>query len=392
MLMGNYSRVDLAFVKGEGAVLWDEKGDDYIDFGSGIGVCSLGHAPKKLAKVLAKQAETLLHTSNIYRIRPQEELAAKFDELLGSKHYVFFANSGAEANECAIKLARKFGKRDGGERYEIFSLANSFHGRTIATLKLTGQEKFHPRDFAPYPEAFSYFGSIDEIISNLNEKTCAVMIELVQGEGGVCPLPKEDVQKLAKVCKERNILFITDEVQCGAYRTGEFVTSKIYGVTPDIITFAKGIAGGVAIGACASREDIFTPGDHGSTFGGNFLATAAGNCVLAELEKLKNSGALDKTIRTFEAGLDALASNFSDLIEKRVGLGLMQGLILRDPANLKKIFEAALKRRVLILKSGAATLRFLPALNIDENAMEKGFKRLGKALEDVREESKNEAN
>ncbi|AII14866.1 N-succinyldiaminopimelate-aminotransferase / acetylornithine transaminase [Campylobacter iguaniorum] len=382
MLMQNYARVNLGFKKGKGAVLWDFDDKDYIDFGSGIGVCSLGHSHKKLAKTISKQAHTLLHTSNIYQIKPQEKLSDKMCELLREPYYVFFANSGAEANECAIKLARKYGNSFKEKKYEIFSLANSFHGRTIATLKLTGQEKFHPNDFAPYPEAFKFFGSIDEIIANLSDKTAAVMVELVQGEGGINPLDKADIQKLAKVLKEKKILFITDEVQCGVYRTGEFVTSQIYGVSPDIITFAKGLGGGVAMGACASKEDIFKFGDHGSTFGGNFLATTAGICVLDELEKLKVDGKLDETISEFEAMLDSLVERFPNLFVKRVGLGLMQGLVLKNPENLGKIFTKAMENRVLILKSGKDTLRFLPPLNITKKEIKKGYKRLLKTLKD----------
>lgn len=380
MLMKNYSRVNLAFKKGIGSILIDEKGRDFIDFSSGIGVCSLGHGHKKLTKTIAKQASNLLHTSNIYQIRPQENLANQICRLLKSPYYLFFANSGAEANECAIKLAKKYAFKKGITQVEIFSLSNSFHGRTITTLKLTGQDKFHPQDFAPYPEGFKFFDSIDEIIANLSENTAAVFVELVQGEGGINPLDMKQVQNLAKILKQKDILLVTDEVQCGVYRTGEFVTSQIYGIKPDIITFAKGLGGGVAIGACASRKDIFEAGDHGSTFGGNFLASSAGKMVLGELEKLKNSGKLDKTIANFTKELDKIVAKFPNLIQKRVGLGLMQGLLLKDPANLAKIFENAIKFRVLILKSGKATLRFLPPLNITQKEIKTGFKRLEKAL------------
>lgn len=384
MLMKNYSRVNLAFKKGFGSILIDETGRDFIDFSSGIGVCSLGHGHKKLAKTISKQASNLLHTSNIYQITPQTKLAEKICKLLKSPYYLFFANSGAEANECAIKLAKKHGFKKGIKEVEIFSLSNSFHGRTMATLKLTGQDKFHPQDFAPYPQGFRFFDSIDEIIANLNDNTAAVFIELVQGEGGINPLDKKKVQNLAKILSQKGILLVTDEVQCGVYRTGEFVTSQIYGIKPDIITFAKGLGGGVAIGACASKQDIFEAGDHGSTFGGNFLASSAGICVLNELQKLKNSGKLDKTIANFTKELDKIAKKFPNLIEKRVGLGLMQGLVLKDSTNLNKIFENAIKFRVLILKSGKATLRFLPPLNISQKEINLGFKRLEKAFLEIK--------
>lgn len=381
MLMNNYARVDLGFKKGHGATLIADDGRDFIDFGSGIGVCSLGHAPKGLARIISKQANTLIHSSNLYKIAPQNELGERICELLGSKYYVFFANSGAEANECAIKLARKYGAPKG--KNEIISLANSFHGRTIATLKLTGQEKFHPSHFEPFPDGFSYYDSIDEIIKNASERTAGVIIELVQGEGGIHALELKEVAKLAKFCKENDILLITDEVQCGVYRTGEFVASKLYGISPDIITFAKGLGAGVPIGACASKYDIFSPGDHGSTFGGNFLATSAGNYTLGELLRLKKSGQIDKMIENFTKELDKLAKKYKILIKARTGLGAMCGLELHKSEHLSLLFEAALNNGVLVLKSGKATLRFLPPLNISKDEMKKGFKRLDKAFKEV---------
>ena len=379
MLMNNYSRADVGFVRGDGAILWDDSGKDYIDFASGIGVCALGHSHKGVAKIISKQAKTLLHTSNLYNITPQYKLADKISNLLGGGYELFFANSGAEANECAIKLARKFGYKQ-GKKSEIISLANSFHGRTIATLAMTGQDKFHPDDFAPYPDGFKFYDTIDEIIENLDENTAAVIIELVQGEGGINPLDKEKVQELARVLSERDILLITDEVQCGVYRTGEFVTAKIYEIEPDIITFAKGLGNGVPIGACASKKAIFTPGDHGSTFGGGFLVTSVAGYVLNELENLKNSGKLDKKISKFEKKLDKLVSKNSDIFEKRVGIGLMQGIVVKDVEFLAKIVAKALECGLLVLRSGKDTLRFLPPLNLSKKELKEGFIRLNLAI------------
>ena len=379
MLMNNYSRADVGFVRGDGAILWDDSGKDYIDFASGIGVCALGHSHKGVAKIISKQAKTLLHTSNLYNIAPQTRLANKISNLLGGEYELFFANSGAEANECAIKLARKYGYSN-GKKSEIISLKNSFHGRTIATLAMTGQDKFHPDDFAPYPDGFKFYDTIDDIIANLNENTAAVIIELVQGEGGINPLDKEKVQELARVLSERDILLITDEVQCGVYRTGEFVTAKIYEIEPDIITFAKGLGNGVPIGACASKKAIFTPGDHGSTFGGGFLVTSVAGYVLNELENLKNSGKLDKKISKFEKKLDKLVSKNSDIFEKRVGIGLMQGIVVKDVEFLAKIVAKALECGLLVLRSGKDTLRFLPPLNISKKELKEGFIRLNLAI------------
>ncbi|WP_293651429.1 aminotransferase class III-fold pyridoxal phosphate-dependent enzyme [uncultured Campylobacter sp.] len=379
MLMNNYSRADVGFVRGDGAILWDDSGKDYIDFASGIGVCALGHSHKGVAKVVAKQAKTLLHTSNLYNIAPQAKLANKISNLLGGGYELFFANSGAEANECAIKLARKFGFNK-GRKSEIISLKNSFHGRTIATLAMTGQDKFHPDEFGAYPDGFKFYDSIDDIIANLNENTAAVIIELVQGEGGINPLDKDKVQNLAKILNQKDILLITDEVQCGVYRTGEFVTSKLYDITPDIITFAKGLGNGVPISACATRKSIFSPGDHGSTFGGGFLVTAVSEYVLDKLDELKNSGKLDKIIAKFENKIDKLIEENSDIFLKRVGIGLMQGVVLKDPNLLSQIVSKALENRVLVLRSGDRTLRFLPPLNLSKKEMKEGFIRLNLAI------------
>ena len=383
-LMDNFARVNVALVRGEGSVVYDEAGKDYVDFGAGIGVNCLGHANEIVLEAIGTQAAQIIHGSNIYRILPQEALAQKISELLGYRSYAVFCNSGAEANEAAIKMARKYGTVNfPNKKFEILTLRNSFHGRTLATLQATGQEKFHPEIFAPYMPGFKFFDDIEDIIAHIDENSVAVMIELVQGEGGIKPLDKTSVQRLAAVLKEKKLLLITDEVQCGVYRTGEFATSQIYDIRPDIITFAKGLAGGVPIGACVAQQNIFAPGEHGSTFGGNFLATSTALAVLSQLEFLKASGKLDKTIKRFIKKLDGLAADYPSLIEKRVGLGLMQGLVLRDEKNLGEIFNKALQNGLLILKSGKRTLRFLPALNIKKSEIKEGFARLRKSLDEI---------
>jgi len=383
-LMDNFARVNVALVRGEGSIVYDEAGKDYVDFGAGIGVNCLGHANEIVLEAIGTQAAQIIHGSNIYRILPQEALAQKISELLGYRTYAVFCNSGAEANEAAIKMARKYGTVNfPNKKFEILTLRNSFHGRTLATLQATGQEKFHPEIFAPYMPGFKFFDDIEEIIAHIDENSVAVMIELVQGEGGIKPLDKASVQRLAAVLKERKLLLITDEVQCGVYRTGEFATSQIYDIRPDIITFAKGLAGGVPIGACVAQQNIFAPGEHGSTFGGNFLATSTALAVLSQLEFLKASGKLDKTIKRFIKKLDGLTADYPSLIEKRMGLGLMQGLVLRDEKNLGEIFNKALQNGLLILKSGKRTLRFLPALNIKKSEIKEGFARLRKSLDEI---------
>ena len=383
-LMDNFARVNVALVRGEGSIVYDEAGKDYVDFGAGIGVNCLGHANEIVLEAIGTQAAQIIHGSNIYRILPQEALAQKISELLGYRTYAVFCNSGAEANEAAIKMARKYGTVNfPNKKFEILTLRKSLHGRTLATLQATGQEKFHPEIFAPYMPGFKFFDDIDDIIAHIDENSVAVMIELVQGEGGIKPLEKASVQRLAAVLKEKKLLLITDEVQCGVYRTGEFATSQIYDIRPDIITFAKGLAGGVPIGACVAQQNIFAPGEHGSTFGGNFLATSTALAVLSQLEFLKASGKLDKTIKRFIKKLDAIAADYPSLIEKRVGLGLMQGLVLRDEKNLGEIFNKALQNGLLILKSGKRTLRFLPALNIKKSEIKEGFARLRKSLDEI---------
>ena len=383
-LMDNFARINVALVRGEGSIVYDEAGKDYVDFGAGIGVNCLGHANEIVLEAIGTQAAQIIHGSNIYRILPQEALAQKISELLGYRSYAVFCNSGAEANEAAIKMARKYGTVNfPNKKFEILTLRNSFHGRTLATLQATGQEKFHPEIFAPYMPGFKFFDDIEDIIAHIDENSVAVMIELVQGEGGIKPLDKASVQRLAAVLKEKKLLLITDEVQCGVYRTGEFATSQIYGIRPDIITFAKGLAGGVPIGACVAQQNIFAPGEHGSTFGGNFLATSTALAVLSQLQFLKASGKLDKTIKRFIKKLDGLAADYPSLIEKRVGLGLMQGLVLRDEKNLGEIFNKALQNGLLILKSGKRTLRFLPTLNIKKPEIKEGFARLRKSLDEI---------
>ncbi|MBE3022247.1 acetylornithine transaminase [Campylobacter sp. 7477a] len=382
-LMDTYARFDVGFERGEGATLFDEDGNDYVDFASGIGVNALGYAHKKIVRAITKQAKNLLHTSNIYHIKPQERLAKEISKQIGYKTYTFFCNSGAEANECAIKLARKYGATHFKEKkFEIISLGNSFHGRTLATLQATGQDKFHPEIFAPYMEGFKFYSTIEDVIKNINDNTVAVMIELVQGEGGIKALDKDEVKRLAKELKKRELLLITDEVQCGVYRTGEFITSKLYDIKPDVITFAKGLGGGVGIGACVSKKSIFTPGDHGSTFGGNFLATSVGLATLKELKALKKDGEMDKISAEFNEHLDEVVKKNGKIFEQKQGLGMMLGLELKDGIDLAKIISLALKNRVLVLRSGVKTLRFLPPLNISKKEMKEGFARLQKTLDE----------
>ncbi len=383
-ILHSYARNYINFIYGKNATLYDENKKDYIDFTAGIGVVSVGHGNEKLSSALCEQAKNIIHISNIFVIEPQAKLAKKLVELSGYDMRCFFANSGAEATEGAIKIARKYGE-EGGEpkRYKIITLKHSFHGRTITSLKATGQEKMH-NFFGPYPDGFVYANDIDEVEKLCDHKTVAVMIELVQGEGGVEPQNKQKVQVLAKILKEKDILLIVDEVQTGIYRTGELFASNLYGIKPDIIAVAKGLGGGVPVGVVMTRlKDIFSYGDHGSTFGGNYLSTIAGNVVLEILTKMKNNGLLDETMLYFSDKLEHFALIHKNIINKTVGLGLMRGFRINNAENLSKIIAKALEHRVLVLKAGRNTLRFLPPLTITKEEIDIGFERLEDAFKDL---------
>ena len=380
-VLPTYARQDLSFVRGENARLYDSEGREFIDFTSGIGVASVGHGNPRTAKAICEQVSRITHISNLYLIEPQAECARRIVQQSGYDMKCFFGNSGAEANEGAIKIARKYGEVDGEvKRYKIITLEHSFHGRTITALKATGQESMH-NYFGPYPDGFAYAKSIDEIEGLIDGHTVAVMIELVQGEGGVQPLERAKVQALEKMLKSRDILLMVDEVQTGVYRTGEFLASNLYGIEPDVITLAKGLSGGVPIGVVmTSKKEIFGPGDHGSTFGGNYLSTTAANAVLDELEAYKQSGRLDEAFLYFDKLLGELHEANPALFAEKVGFGMMRGLRVKDAATLAAIIGAARNEGLLVLKAGRNTLRMLPPLTITREEMDEGFDRLRRAL------------
>lgn len=384
-VLHTYARNYVNFTKGVNATLYDDKEKNYIDFTSGIGVVAVGHGNKRVADAICKQVNNITHISNLYAIEPQALLAKKISELSGYDVATFFANSGAEANEGAIKIARKYGQtKFNNKKYKVITLEHSFHGRTITTVKATGQDKFHSPNFSPYPDGFSYNKQINDIYNSIDDETVAVMLELVQGEGGVQPFEKEEIQKLAKFLKEKEILLIVDEVQTGIYRTGEFLASNLYEIEPDIITMAKGLGGGVPIGAVSTiHKDIFQPGDHGSTFGGNFLVTAASLEVLSILDEYKDKGALDEVIIYFESKLAQLFEKYPNIFTSKVGLGLMRGLRVKDEETLGKIITNSFEQGVLVLKSGRSTLRLLPILTITKDEIDEGFKRLDNAISKI---------
>ena len=381
-VLQTYARDYTNFVKGVSSTLYDETGKDYIDFASGIGVNSVGHGNEKLTTAICEQAKNIIHISNLQVIEPQAKLAQKIVELSGYDMGIFFANSGAEANEGAIKIARKYGEtKFDNKRYKVITLEHSFHGRTITTVKATGQESFHTPHFSPYPDGFSYEENIEAVYQAIDDETVAVLIELVQGEGGVQPFDKAEIQALAAHLKKEGILLIVDEVQTGVYRTGEFLASNLYEIEPDIITLAKGLGGGVPIGAVMTKhKDILSAGDHGSTFGGNYLSTSAGLAVLDVLENLYENGTISEAFLYFEEKLKKLAKTHENLFEKEVGLGLMRGLRAKSSAIQAAVIKNSLKEGLVVLKAGRNTVRFLPSLTIKKSEIDEGFVRFEKAI------------
>jgi len=383
-LLNSYARFENSFDYGKGSKLYDHSGKEFIDFTSGIGVVSVGHGNRQLSEAISSQAEKLIHTSNLYNIEPQRELAKRIRDLAGFDLYSFFANSGTEANEGAIKIARKYGQLKKRNRYKIITLKHSFHGRTLASLKATAQIDMHNSHFGPFPDGFVYAETLSEIPHLVDEYTAGVMIELVQGEGGVEALPVNQVQSLAKELKEKDILLMIDEVQTGVYRTGEFLASNLYGIEPDIVTLAKGLGGGVPIGVVATKlHDIFQPGDHGSTFGGNLLATSSALKVLEILNIEKKSGELNRKIALFDRKLEETIAKFPRVFTKSVGAGLMRGIGVVSSIAVADIVKEANREGVLLVKAGRNRLRFLPPLTVTIEEIDKGFERLHNALNNI---------
>lgn len=371
-LMQTYGRFDLALDHGQGCLLYDSEGNEYLDLTSGIGVNALGHNHPQLVKAISDQAAKLIQGSNLFYTEPMILAADKLTDLAGMDK-VFFANSGAEANEGMIKIARKYSwdKYQDKERMTIVTLKNSFHGRTIATLEATGQDKFH-QNFFPFTEGFDYVeaNNIDELKQVLaTGKVAGVMMELVQGESGVRPLDPAFVEEAAKLCQDNDVLLMIDEVQTGIGRTGKFFSYQNYGLQPDLVSCAKGLGGGVPIGAVLGNEktaDVLKAGDHGTTFGGNPLAASAANVVLdlvgdpAFLQDVADKGVYF---------MDQLKAIDSDKIKDVRGLGLMIGVEVGPEAVMDSL--AALREKgVLALKAGTGTIRLLPPLTLSKEQID----------------------
>lgn len=385
VFMKTYGRFPVAMVEGDGCRLKDADGREYLDFVAGIAVCSLGHCYKPVTEAICEQAAKLVHVSNLYHTLPQTELA----ELLVENSFadrVFFANSGAEANEAAIKLARIY---SGEGKFEIISLEGSFHGRTLATVAATGQPKFH-KGFEPLPAGFRYapFGDIKALEQIILPETCAILCEPLQGEGGVRPMDTEYLKGIRKLCDDRGLLLIFDEVQVGIGRTGSLFAYEQFGVEPDIITLAKALGNGMPIGAMLSKEKVaaaFGPGTHASTFGGNPISCAAAIVTLKTmLEGEFLEGVLEKGVYLAEQ-LDILAKQHPQLAEGVRGLGLIQGLVLKPdatqhgPVIINKLFENG----VLLNFAGNAVLRCIPPLIVSRDEIDMLISALDKVLSEI---------
>lgn len=379
-IVNNYGSFDVVMKYGKKATLTDIAGKDYIDFVAGIGVNCLGYAHKKLVEAICSQAKKQIHISNYYL----SDIGLKFaDELLNATGFEggYFGNSGAEANECAVKLARKYGHLHGGsKRHTIVTLEKSFHGRTITTLKATGQDRFHPDCFAPYPEGFSYIkaGDYNVLDTCFNDTTAAFMLECVQGEGGVNLIDKEWALKAVASARAAGAIVIADEVQTGMGRTGNLLASEFLGIEPEVVTLAKGIAGGVPMGACLFRgraNNIFVAGDHQSTFAGNPLACSAGSVVINELTA---PGFLEKVREKGEYIRNSIKNWNLPCVKQIRGRGLMIGVDVTQKSAL--VQKACLNRGLLITTAGENILRFLPPLIISYKEIDKGLEILNYAL------------
>ena len=393
-VMGTYNRFALSLQRGKGCWVWDDKSRRHLDAVAGIATCTLGHSNRAMRKALTGQLRKLQHVSNLYRI-PEQEALAQWLVNNSCADSVFFCNSGAEANEAAIKLARKHGHvRRGIERPVIITATASFHGRTLAAVSATGQPRYH-EGFEPMVEGFEFFqynnlADFEQLLERLEQngpRVAAVLIEPLQGEGGVNPGAPDVMQAIRERCDQRNILLIFDEVQVGMGRTGTLWGYEQLGVRPDAITLAKGLGGGHAVGALMVRHnaDLFQPGDHASTFGGNPFACQAALTVASEIEKrnlLRNVRERGDQLR---AGLERLVKHFPDYLEGSRGWGLLQGLVLKQDCGITAmdVVKAALDEQLLVVPAGAQVVRMVPALVINGREIQALLTRLERALNRV---------
>jgi predicted acetylornithine/succinylornithine family transaminase len=374
-LMNTYPPQPVTFVRGEGSYLWDDNGRRYLDFLSGLAVTSLGHAHPVVADAISRQARTLLHVSNLYGTEPAQDVAATLDRLIGGGGRVFFCNSGAEANECAIKLARKWG---GYGKFGVVSAYGSFHGRTLATLHATGQPAKH-EPFQPLPEGFRHvaWNDLDALAAAIDPTVAAVLLEPIQGEGGVNPASAAYFKGVRQLCDERGLLFMVDEIQTGLGRTGEWFGFQHFDVQPDVVTMAKALGNGMPIGACWARDDVasaFKPGDHATTFGGQPLATAAARATLATMEALDVPGRAAARGEYLQQGLSALPG----VVSVR-GFGLLVAVEL-EGKRAAAVAAGALDAGLVVNPVTASALRLAPSLLVSEEEIDEAVAILEKVL------------
>ena len=381
-VMPTYSP-SVVIASGKGITVRDVDGRSYYDFTSGIGVHNVGHCHKKVVRAIQDQAAALTHASNLFANAPATLLASKLVEISGLDGKVFFCNSGAEANEAAIKLARKWGAANGG-RYEIVTFRQGFHGRTLATLAATAQA-WCQEGYDPLPVGFAYadYNDLESVKAAVGDKTVAIMLEAVQGEGGVTPATEEFMRGVRELCDEKNLLMICDEVQCGMGRTGTWFAWQGYDVKPDLFTCAKALADGIPMGALVSNEklaDVFTPSSHASTFGGNPVAAAAANAVIAVIEEerlLENAAKVGGLLRE---ALQGFVDEYDKLLEVR-GRGMMLGLVVDGDTG--PLIEELKKQGLLALSAGGGVVRFLPPLSLGEDDLEDAVDMISDALSAV---------
>nr|WP_256476450.1 aspartate aminotransferase family protein [Siccirubricoccus soli] len=381
--MPTYNRADLAFERGEGAWLWTADGRRFLDFGAGIATASLGHGHPHLVQAIAEQAAKVMHTSNLYRIPQAEKLAARLVETSFADS-VFFCNSGAEANEGMIKAVRKYHAENGHpERFVTICFEGAFHGRTLATLAATGNEKYLA-GFGPPVQGFKHipFGNMNALRDAIDGTTAAVMIEPIQGEGGVRPASLDFLRQLRAACDEFGVLLALDEVQTGMGRSGKLWAHQWAGIEPDVMSSAKGIGGGFPLGAILAKEKVakvLKPGTHGSTYGGNPLACAAGNAVLDVILAPGFLGQVDRVARHLWNGLQALAGRHPKAVEGVQGAGLLVGLKLRPEISNGDLQNAAAAEGLLTVAAGMNVLRLAPPLIITEAEADEALRLLDRA-------------
>lgn len=379
-----FARYPIVLSHGEGPYVFDNEGKKYLDFLAGIAVNVLGHAHPRLVAAIADQAGKLIHCSNLYYTEEQVKLIKSLVDLSGLDK-VFLANSGAEANEGAIKLARKYGKAIHPDKMEIISAEHGFHGRTLATLTATAQPKYQ-KGYEPLPAGFKYvpYNDIEALKAAINPNTCAIILEPIQGEGGINVPAEGYLEKVRQICDENNVLLIFDEIQTGMGRTGKMFAYQHFGIKPDIVTMAKGLGGGVPIGAFLAVNkvaNVFCPGDHGSTFGGNPLACAAANAVLEAMQEDNLTANADKVGKYMLEELTKLQRKYSSLISEVRGRGLMIGVNLSQPG--RDIVEKCLEKGVIINCTAGNVLRFVPPLNINKQHVDEAVKVLDEVIASI---------